>query len=70
MKLVNKKNHLKMYKFKPNVFNPFYGNLRKIDLHERIRFFISLINGYEIYYLYINRQEAGYCVVQNGGVQV
>jgi len=52
--------------FKPSIYSLFYGNLRRMNFHEKIRFFITLLSGYKIYYLFKGDEDIGYCVVSKG----
>ncbi len=55
------------YRFAPSLFQLFYGDLRRIDAHERVRFFLMLLHGYSVFYLYHGDEQIGYRVVATGG---
>lgn len=69
MKEVYSEGSLKIMLFKPNIFNLFGGNLRRLDFRENIRFCLNLAYGYETYHLFDDSKEIGYCVVSQGGLK-
>lgn len=63
---VHQENELSFYRYKPSIFKPFYKNLETLSLRRRVRLLLAYFYGYEVYYIKLGDDYAGYCLVQNG----
>lgn len=69
MKCVYKKNNVELLEYRPLLFKPLYINFEPMRLIRRIRFLKEYLgNGhYKVYYLKVDDEYVGYCVVAPGG---
>lgn len=65
--MINNDNKLLVVRCKPTLLHLFPSTLRKINLHERIRFLFMFTQGYVIYLLKRDSTDIGYCVLAKGG---
>ena len=52
--------------FKPSFHKLFYIEMESLTILKKIRFWIDLLYGYSVYYLYVDGQAIGYCTITSG----
>ena len=68
MKLVGYENYAQLYEFKPSIFSFLAFPMDKLTMIRRFRFLYEYLSGgYKVYYLKIENQFVGYCLVTPGG---
>lgn len=57
---------LKVLKYEPTAFKPFYIDMEPTTIMRRIRFLIDYKYGYTVYYLQKDKRLIGYCTITSG----
>lgn len=68
MKIVRNVGGVQLYEFEPSLFSPMALPMEQLSMIRRGRLLLEyLCGGYKVYYLKINDDFVGYCVVSPGG---
>lgn len=69
MKKVYSDRNIKLYEYKPSLIKPLFINFEKMSIVRRVRFLKEYCapGHYRVYYLSINNELVGHCVVTPGG---